>query len=202
MRSSLLALRAAAVAVTLAACTAVTAPAALGYDGDRGGVSIEPNPAEPGGRVKIRVRACEGDWAVARSPVFDGEVRLRKGHEDPRTLFGEAEIRHHADPGWHEVRVKCEGRDDGLRGSLEIRHRDHRPDPHHSPVWPVHAGGGAMAAQVAETTRLASGSVAKKSHHGDGPGLPQTVVGAVLAAAATLVVAGRALTLRRRRNGG
>ncbi|MEU8434217.1 hypothetical protein AB0F18_15095 [Streptomyces sp. NPDC029216] len=201
MRCSLIALRAAAVAVTLAACTAVTAPAALGFEGDRGGVSVEPNPAEPGGRVKIRVRACEGDWAVARSPVFESEVRLRKGHEDHRTLFGEAEIRSHADPGWHEVRVRCEGRDDGLRGSLEIRHRDHhRPDPHHSPVWPVHAGGGAMAAQVEETTRMAS--AAKKTHHGDGPGLPQTVVGAVLAAAATLAVAGRALTLRRRRNGG
>ncbi|MFH7595140.1 hypothetical protein WDV06_08535 [Streptomyces racemochromogenes] len=201
MRSSLLALRAATVAVTLAACAAVTAPAALGFEGDRGGVSVEPNPVGPGERVKIRVRACEGDWAVARSPVFDSEVRLRKGHEDPRTLFGEAEIRHHADPGWHEVRVRCEGRDEGPRGSLEIR-RGHHPEPHHSPVWPVHAGGGAMAAQVAETTRLASASAAKKSHHGDGPGLPQTVVGAVLAAAATLAVAGRALALRRRRNHG
>ncbi|MFF4643610.1 hypothetical protein [Streptomyces sp. NPDC001389] len=200
MRCSLIALRAAAVAVTLAACTAVTAPAALANEGDRGGVSVEPNPVEPGGRVKVRVRACEGDWAVAWSPVFDSEVRLRKGHEDPRTLFGEAEIRSHADPGRHEVRVRCEGRDEGLRGSLEIRHRDHRPEPHHSPVWPVHAGGGAMAAQVAETTRLAA--AAKKSHHGDGPGLPQTVLGAVLAAAATLAAAGRALTLRRRRNGG
>ncbi|MFF4494077.1 hypothetical protein [Streptomyces sp. NPDC001546] len=200
MRSSLIALRAAAVAVTLAACTAVTAPAALGNEGDRGGVSVEPNPAWPGGRVKIRVRACEGDWAVAYSPVFDSEVRLHKGHEDPRTLFGEAEIRSHADPGWHEVRVKCEGRDNGLRGSLEIRHRDHHPDPHHSPVWPVHAGGGAMAEQVAQTTRLAAAT--KKSHHGDGPGLSQTVVGAVLAAVATLAVAGRALTLRRRRNEG
>jgi hypothetical protein len=56
-----------------------------------------------------------------------------------------------------------------------------------------------MSAEVAETTRLAA--AAKREHGGDGPGLPHTVIGAVLAAAATLAVAGRALALRRRRSG-
>ncbi|MFJ3879504.1 hypothetical protein ACIPW5_18860 [Streptomyces sp. NPDC090077] len=200
MRSSLIALRAAGAAVALTACTAVTAPAALANEWDRGGVSAEPNPAEPGAHVKIRVRGCDGDWGVARSPVFSSDVRLSSGRGDGRTLYGETKIARHADPGWHEIRVKCEGAD-GLRGSIEIRHGGHhRPDPHRSPVWPVHAGGGGMSAQVAETTRLAA--AAKKSHEGEGPGLPHTVIGAVLAAAATLAVAGRAITLRRRRNGG
>ncbi|MFD0357641.1 hypothetical protein ACFVHW_28480 [Streptomyces sp. NPDC127110] len=200
MRCSLIALRVAGAAVAMTACTAVTAPAALANEWDRGGVSAEPNPAEPGAHVKIRVRGCDGDWGVARSPVFASDARLSSRHGDGRTLHGEAKIRPHADPGWHEIRIKCEGAD-GLRGSIEIR-RDHhhRPDPHHSPVWPVHAGGGGMSAEVAETTRLAA--AAKKSHGGDGPGLPHTVIGAVLAAAATLAVAGRAITLRRRRNGG
>ncbi|MGW5346836.1 hypothetical protein [Streptomyces sp. NPDC004050] len=104
-----------------------------------------------------------------------------------------------------------------------------RPDPHESPIRPVHAGGGGMAAELAETARIAERAkqaggagtadaaggtdgagadaartaavAAKKNHGADGPGLPHTVVGAVLAAAATLAVAGRALTLRRRRSG-
>lgn len=199
MRCSLIALRVAGAAVVLTACTAVTAPAALANEWDRGGVSAEPNPADPGAHVKIRVRGCDGDWGVARSSVFVSDARLSSGRGDGRTLHGEAKIRPHADPGWHEIRIKCEGAD-GLRGSIEIRRGHHRPDPHHSPVWPVHAGGGGMSAEVAETTRLAA--AAKKSHGGDGPGLPHTVIGAVLAAAATLAVAGRAITLRRRRNGG
>ncbi|MFF5707365.1 hypothetical protein ACFY7H_33505 [Streptomyces sp. NPDC012794] len=201
MRCSLIALRVAGAAVALTAFTAVTAPAALANEWDRGGVSAEPNPAAPGAHVKIRVRGCHGDWGVARSPVFVSDVRLSSRHGDGRTLWGEATVRSHADPGRHEIRVKCEGAD-GLRGSIDIRHRDHhhRPDPHRSPVWPVHAGGGGMSAEVAGATRPAT--AAEKSHDGDGPGLPHTVIGAVLAAAATLAVAGRAITLRRRRNGG
>ncbi|MER5807964.1 hypothetical protein ABT143_07170 [Streptomyces sp. NPDC002033] len=208
MRSSLIALRVAGVAVALTAATAVTAPAALANenDRDRGSVSADPNPVEPGGQVKIRVRGCDGDRGIAISPVFAAEAHLRSGPGD-RSLYGETLISPHARPGWHEVKVKCDGgRDEGLRGSIEIRERDHHPDPHHTPVWPVHAGGGGMAAQVAESTQLAEGTqlaaATKKSHGGDGPGLSQTVIGAVLAAAASLAVAGRALTLRRRRNGG
>ncbi|MEU8774025.1 hypothetical protein [Streptomyces sp. NPDC048606] len=199
MRSSLLAVRAVGVAVALAACTVVTAPVASANEWDRGGVSAEPNPADPRTEVKIRVRGCNADWAVAHSSVFVSEVRLSSGHGDGRTLFGEARIAAHAQPGWHEIRVKCGGRDEGLRGSIEVR-RGHHPDPHRSPVWPIHAGGGGMSAEIAETTRLAAAT--KKHHDTDGPGLPHTVIGAVLAAAATLAVAGRALTLRRRRNGG
>lgn len=208
MRSSLTALRVAGVAVALTAATIVTAPAALANEWDRGGVSADPNPAEPGAQVKIRVRGCDGDRAIALSPVFVSEAHLTSGRDERRSLYGETMISSHARTGWHEIKVKCagrdgggDGRDDGLRGSIEIRERDHhRPDPHHSPVWPVHAGGGGMSAQVAESTRLAAAT--KKSHGGDGPGLPETVIGAVLAAAASLAVAGRALTLRRRRNGG
>ncbi|MEU6894217.1 hypothetical protein ABZ934_20905 [Streptomyces sp. NPDC046557] len=199
MRSALIALRVTGVAVALTALTAVTTPAAVAEDWGRGGVSVRPDPAEPGDLVKLEVRGCDGGWASARSSVFVSEVHLSSGHDDRHALWGDALIASHAQPGSHEIRVKCDGRDDRVSGSLRIRER-HHPDPHHSPVWPVHAGGGAMAAEVAKTTELAA-APAKKNHGGDGPGLPQTVIGAVLAAVATLAVAGRALALRRRRSG-
>ncbi|MGW7101025.1 hypothetical protein [Streptomyces sp. NPDC054838] len=197
MRSTLIALRATGVAVALTALGAVTAPAAAAEDWGRGGVSVKPDPAEPGDLVKLEVRGCDGGWASARSSVFVSEVHLSAGHDDRHALWGDALIATHARPGSHEIRVKCDGRDDRVSGSVRIR-EGHHPDPHHSPVRPVHAGGGAMAAEVARTTELAAAPT-KKNHGGDGPGLPQTVIGAVLAAVATLAVAGRALALRRRR---
>lgn len=220
MRSDLIALRVTGVAVALTALSAVTAPFAFAEEDwkrDRGSVSADPNPAEPGAQVKLRVRGCDDDWAVASSVVFVSEVRLSTGRDDRRTLWGDAMIRSWAEPGRHDIKIKCGGRG-GERewGTIEIeRRREHRPDPHHTPVWPVHAGGGGMseeiaakskaagaadAAKAADSAQLAA-AAAKKSHTGDGPGLPHTVIGAVLAAAATLAVAGRALTLRRRRSG-
>ncbi|MFG2997035.1 hypothetical protein [Streptomyces sp. NPDC048340] len=219
MRTDPIALRAAGVAVVLTALTAVTAPIALANEGNRGSVSADPNPAEPGAQVKLRVHGCDADWAVAQSSVFVSEVRLSSGRDDRRTLWGDAMIRSWADPGRHDIRVKCGGRGgDREWGSIEIvRRRDHHPNPHHTPVWPVHAGGGGMAAELAEKAELAEAAksgknaaapqageqaaAAKRNHEGDGPGLPHTVIGAILAAVATLAVAGRALTLRRRRSG-
>ncbi|WP_405492518.1 hypothetical protein [Streptomyces sp. NBC_00096] len=225
MRSDLIALRAAGVAVALTALSAVTAPIAFAEEWNRGSVSADPHPAEPGAQVKLRVRGCDEDWAVAQSAVFVSEVRLSAGRDDGRTLWGDAMIRSWAEPGRHDIKIKCGGRG-GERewGTIEIeRRREHHPDPHHTPVWPVHAGGGGMSAELATKAKAeqvkaeqvkaeqaaagtAAGSAqlaatAKKSHGGDGPGLPHTVIGAVLAAAATLAVAGRAMTLRRRRSG-
>ncbi|MCM1967618.1 MULTISPECIES: hypothetical protein [unclassified Streptomyces] len=226
MRSDLIALRVTGVAVALTALSAVTAPFAFAgeedWNRDRGSVSADPNPAEPGAQVKLRVRGCDDDWAVAQSVVFVSEVRLSTGRDDRRTLWGDAMIRSWAEPGRHDIKIKCGGRG-GERewGTIEIeRRREHRPDPHHTPVWPVHAGGGGMSEEIAAKSKAASAAeaakaagqagsadseqlaaAAKKSHTGDGPGLPHTVIGAVLAAAATLAVAGRALTLRRRRSG-
>ncbi|WP_412077908.1 hypothetical protein ACLF6K_27410 [Streptomyces xanthophaeus] len=199
MRSVPIAVRVAGVAVALTALSAVTAPAALAVEEDRGSISVDPNPAEPGAQVKLRVHGCNGTTGSAKSAVFvaDADLRGRDGGRSP--LYGDAMISSHASPGWHSVRVTCDGRDGKVHGSIEVSHRrDHRPDPHRSPVWPVHAGGGGMSAEVAETTRLAA---AKKEHGDDGPGLSHTLIGAVLAAVATLAVAGRALTLRRRRSG-
>lgn len=218
MRSDLLALRVTGVAVALTALSAVTAPFAFAEDWnrDRGSVSADPNPAEPGAQVKLRVRGCEDDWAVASSVVFVSEVRLSTGRDDRRTLWGDAMIRSWAEPGRHDIKVKCGGRG-GERewGTIEIeRRREHRPHPHHTPIWPVHAGGGGMSEEIAAKSKAAGAAeaakaadsaqlaaAAKKSGDGDGPGLPHTVIGAVLAAVATLAVAGRALTLRRRRSG-
>ncbi|MEV7522207.1 hypothetical protein [Streptomyces sp. NPDC091371] len=206
MRSVLIALRAAGVAVALTAFSAVAAPTALageedrGDRGDRGGsISVEPNPAHPGAQVKLRVHGCQGTRGAAKSSVFVDDVDLYGRDGDRSPLYGHGLIRSHASPGWHSIRVTCDGHDK-VSGSIEIAH--HRPSHHASPVWPVHAGGGGMAAEVAkqpQTSELAA--TAKKDHGGDGPGLPHTVIGAVLAAVATLAVAGRALTLRRRRSG-
>ncbi|MFD3697147.1 hypothetical protein ACFWUZ_13515 [Streptomyces sp. NPDC058646] len=201
MRSVPIAVRAAGVAVALTALSAVTAPLALAGEEDRGSISADPDPAEPGAQVKLRVHGCNGTTGSAKSAVFvsDADLRGRDGGRSP--LYGETMISSHASPGRHSVRVTCDGRDGKVHGSIEVSHRrgHHHPDPHRSPVWPVHAGGGGMSAEVAETTRLAA---AAKKEHDDGPGLSHTVIGAVLAAAATLAVAGRALTLRRRRSGG
>ncbi|MFD6887831.1 hypothetical protein [Streptomyces sp. NPDC059957] len=220
MRSDVLALRVTGVAVALTALSAVTAPFAFAgeddWNRDRGSVSADPNPAEPGAQVKLRVRGCEEDWAVASSVVFVSEVRLSTGRDDRRTLWGDATIRSWVEPGRHDIKIKCGGRG-GERewGTIEIeRRREHRPNPHHTPVWPVHAGGGGMSEEIAAKSKAAGAAgaaeaadsaqlaaAAKKNTEGDGPGLPHTVIGAVLAAAATLAVAGRALTLRRRRSG-
>ncbi|MGR4878893.1 hypothetical protein ACIPUC_05570 [Streptomyces sp. LARHCF249] len=203
MRSVHIALRAAGVAVALTAFSAVTAPTALageedrGDRGDRGSISVEPNPAHPGSQVKLRVNGCDGTRGAAKSSVFVGDAELygREGGRSP--LYGEAVISSHAQPGRHSVRVTCDGHDK-VSGSIEISHR--RPSHHASPVWPVHAGGGGMSAELAENSRPAA-AAKKDDHDDDGPGLPHTVIGAVLAAAATLAVAGRALALRRRRSG-
>ncbi|MCJ1677155.1 hypothetical protein MTF65_07310 [Streptomyces sp. APSN-46.1] len=256
MRSAQIALRAAGVAVVLTAVSAATAPAALAGDDDRGSVSADPNPAEPGARVKLRVQGCDGDSASAKSSVFVADVDL-SGHDGGRDggaaggrdgggdsgrdagrdgggdagrdaggdagrdagregggdagrdsghgLSGDALISSRAEPGRHDIRIKCGGRDGAVRGSLQItaHHRQDpsKPYPHHSPVRPVHAGGGGMAAELAASAPMAEAAPEKKHHGDDGPGLPHTLIGAALAAAATLAVAGRALTLRRRRSG-
>ncbi|MGW5848311.1 hypothetical protein ACWFQ8_10245 [Streptomyces sp. NPDC055254] len=198
MRSVLIAVRATGVAVVLTALTAVSAPTALAGEEGRGGrVTVDPNPAHPGAQVKLRVHGCEGNRGTAKSSVFvaDADLYGRDGGRGP--LYGDAMIRSHASPGRHSIRVTCGGHDT-VTGSIEIAH--YRPSHHPSPVWPVHAGGGGMSAEIAEKSQLAA--AAKKDRDGGGPSLPHTVIGAVLAAAATLAVAGRALTLRRRRSGG
>ncbi|MCC0098031.1 hypothetical protein K7B10_25295 [Streptomyces flavotricini] len=219
MRTALIALRVTGVAVALTALTAVSSPTALAAGEEKSGsVSVDPRQAEPGAQVKLRVHGCEDKWATAKSAVFVSEVHLSSGRDGDKSLSGDAMISSHAQPGWHPVQVKCDGGEDRIRGTVEVvrRRDDHekdrdrdRPNPHQTPVWPVHAGGGGMSAELAATDRAVraaqaaqdQAAAAKKSHGGEGPGLPHTVIGAVLAAAATLAVAFRALTLRRRRSG-
>ncbi|WP_404959945.1 hypothetical protein [Streptomyces sp. 147326] len=200
MRSVPIALRAAAVSVALAAFSAVTAPTALAGEedrGDRGSITVDPDPAHPGAQVKLRVNGCDGTRGAAKSAVFVADVDLhgRDGGRSP--LYGEALISSHASPGWHSIRVTCDGHD-RVSGSVQISQYRH-PSHHASPVWPVHAGGGGMAAELAEAGKPVA--AAAKKDHDDGPSLPHTVIGAILAAVATLAVAGRALALRRRRSG-
>ncbi|QES52350.1 hypothetical protein DEJ50_11845 [Streptomyces venezuelae] len=185
------------------------APAAPAEEGQRGTVWATPSTAEPGAQIELRVTGCKGTTGLAKSPVFvaDADLSGRDGRGNP--LYGEAMVSTHARPGWHTVRAFCDGGEKAT-GSLQIvphkpdhhrpdhqrpdHHRPdhHRPDAHHTPRWPVHAGGGGMAAELA---------TAKKEPEREGPSLPHTVIGGVLAAAAGLAVAGRALKLRRRRSG-
>lgn len=65
MRSALIALRAVGVAVALTAVSAVTAPVALAGEDDRGSVSADPNPAEPGRGSRCAFRAVA---ATGRRP--------------------------------------------------------------------------------------------------------------------------------------
>ncbi|MFJ3978842.1 hypothetical protein [Streptomyces sp. NPDC090021] len=200
MRSVPIAVRTAAVAAALAAFSAVTAPTALAGEEDRGrgSIAVDPSPAHPGAQVKLRVQGCDGNRGVAKSSVFVADADLYGrdgGRRSP--LYGDAMISSHASPGRHAVRVYCDG-DEKVTGSVQVS-AYRRPSHHASPVWPVHAGGGGMADRPAEAPGLVT--AAKKEHGQDGPGTPHTVIGAVLAAAATLAVAGRALTLRRRRSG-
>ncbi len=200
MRSVPIAVRAAGVAVALAAFSAVTASTALAGEEDRGrgSIAVDPDPAHPGSQVKLRVQGCDGIRGEAKSSVFVSDVDLhgRDGGRSP--LYGEATISSHASPGWHSVRVRCDGHEK-ISGSVQISPYRH-PSHHASPVWPVHAGGGGMSAELAEAAKPVT-AAAKKDHGDDGPGLPHTVIGAILAAVATLAVAGRALALRRRRSG-
>ena len=103
MRSALIALRAAGVAVTLTAVSAVTAPLALAGEDSRGSVSANPSPAQPGSQVKLRVSGCDGRWATAKSAVFVSDVDLSH-RDDGGPLFGDAMISSHAEPGWYDIR--------------------------------------------------------------------------------------------------
>ncbi|MGW9071892.1 hypothetical protein ACWGQT_20920 [Streptomyces yangpuensis] len=204
MRSVPIAVRTAAVAAALAAFSAVTAPTALAGEEERGrgSIAVDPSPAHPGAQVKLRVQGCDGNRGVAKSSVFVADADLYGrdgGRRSP--LYGDAMISSHASPGWHAVRVYCDG-DEKFTDSVQISAHRH-PSHHASPVWPVHAGGGGMADRPADRPAQAPGLVtaAKKEDGSDGPGMPHTVIGAVLAAVATLAVAGRALSLRRRRSG-
>ncbi|MEV7613440.1 hypothetical protein [Streptomyces sp. NPDC089799] len=238
MRTALLALRATGAAAALTAVSVLTAPAAPADDGVRGTIWATPTTAEPGAQVELRVLGCDGGKGVAKSPVFVSPVPLhgRGGHGGRNApggeLFGEATISVHAKPGWHSVEAHCEGGAGRATGSIQVvphRGGDHdgpdhgKPDhdrppfAHHTPRWPVHAGGGGMAGKLPEAQKLPAGgnaagpagdgpatenlAAAKKHPAPQGPGLPHTLIGAFLAAAATLAVAGRALTLRRRRSG-
>ncbi|MCB5179662.1 hypothetical protein [Streptomyces antimicrobicus] len=212
MRIAQFALRATGAAVALTAASALAAPTALANpDGNRGTVSVSPSTARPGEEVELRVHGCEGRKGWAKSAVFVADAHL-SGRDGPGSpLFGEAKISSRAEPGWHTIRVLCDHQDDKATGSIQIvrhgghHHGDHQGDhhgdhqrPHHpghaTPFWPSHAGGGGMAAELAAAP-------AKKQSADEGPGLPHTVIGAVLAAVATLAVAGKALAMRRRRSG-
>ncbi|MGW1762931.1 hypothetical protein ACWCQL_02380 [Streptomyces sp. NPDC002073] len=199
MRTDLIALRGAGVTAALLAATAATlgfAPSASAGEEGRGTVWATPSTASPGAQIELRVNGCNGTTGTAKSEVFvaDAELSGRDGGGNP--LYGEAMISSRARPGWYSIHVTCDGRDRKATGSIQIEHHqpNHRPSHHATPVWPVHAGGGGMSEELTATA-------AKKESGSRGPGLPHTVIGALLAAAATLAVAGRALALRRRRNG-
>ncbi|MEU3775441.1 hypothetical protein AB0F11_19925 [Streptomyces sp. NPDC032472] len=193
-----------------------------GRDGDRalGGDAMISSRAEPGWhdvRVSCGGEEVRGSVEVVRHREDgDRDKEREKEQEKGRDKERDKERDQGRDQGRDQSRDQS--RDQG-QGHDQDEGRGEHPDAHRTPSKPVHAGGGGMAAELAEAARLAQtqsgaqagtgagaaaqdqAAAAKKSHGGDGPGLPHTVIGAVLAAAATLAVAGRALALRRRRSG-
>ncbi|NXY97325.1 hypothetical protein HYE82_23700 [Streptomyces sp. BR123] len=188
-----------------------------GRDGDgtlRGDAMISSR-AEPG-RHAVRVRCDNSDLPGSVEVVHHrgqehGQDQGKDSAKDPDKDHAEdpAAKGHAKDPAEDSAEDHGQGDRDEDRDEDRDKGGEH-PNPHRSPVRPVHAGGGGMAAELAETARAAERAdgdgaaaavAAKKDHGDDGPGLPHTVIGAVLAAAATLAVAGRALALRRRRSG-
>ncbi|WP_455353575.1 hypothetical protein [Streptomyces sp. SYSU K217416] len=219
MRSTLLTFRAASAAVVLLCLPATDAYA---DEEKRATLTVVPSTVEPGGEIELRVNGCERRTGTATAAVFvdDADLAAVGGQGSP--LFGEAMIRPKAPAGWHTIQVHCDGREDVATGrvrvveeggprhettddptrepTLEPTHKQpyrptvkptHTQEPtrHESPVSPVRAGGGGTSPQAAHASHTAED---------DGPGTRQTVVGVLLAAAATVAVAGRAVRRRRR----
>ncbi|MGW1891617.1 hypothetical protein ACWCP6_15380 [Streptomyces sp. NPDC002004] len=188
MRTSALALRAAVVAVVLAA-----APVAAAHAVGGGTVTANPSAARPGAEVDLNVSGCHGAGGRADSDAFVAPADLAPsgGAAPPAaaaptaglpTLVAQARVRSSIAPGDHAITVTCE--DTRITGTLHVVDPA-RPAP--SPTAPVSAGGGGTAPI----------SVAGERAEDNGPGAVQTVTGLVLAGVAATVVAFRSARRRR-----
>ncbi|GAA2396767.1 hypothetical protein GCM10010420_23110 [Streptomyces glaucosporus] len=212
-----------ALAAALAACALAlsAAPAAVGEEPGPAGsrtaspgatgtapVRVTPATARPGAEIMVTAPGCGGTRGTARSAVFVADAALAPSAGGG--LFGETRIRSDAEEGRHRITVECEGADGGLTGRLTVRRSASgapsspaasptaspktspavsptgTPAVSPSPVAPVPAGGGGTAERDGERSGDA------------GPGALHTALGVGLAGAATLVVARRAVVLRRR----
>ncbi|MCX2971090.1 MULTISPECIES: hypothetical protein [Streptomyces] len=139
----------AALALAATALCAVALPAAAGT----GSVVISPATVHPGGKVNVRVDACDGDKALARSSAFVATVALHAAAD--ATLSGDAAVRTTAEPGSHRVTVDCYDKTGNLKtgiaeGTFRVEAKRPAPTPthhdhHHRPHAPVKAGGGGTA---------------------------------------------------------
>ncbi|WP_443331013.1 hypothetical protein [Streptomyces sp. 8N706] len=135
-----------------------------------GSLKVSPSVVAAGAEVQVHVEDCKGSKVMARSEAFVADAQLAaKGGGG---LHAEAKIRSTTSPGTYKVRCDCGG-----EAPLTVVARGS------TPTAPVKAGGGGTARAV--------------SKDADGPGVAHVIVGAGLAGAAGLAVAGIALHRRR-----
>ncbi|MBW1603151.1 hypothetical protein JJV70_13765 [Streptomyces sp. JJ66] len=154
----------AALALAATALCAVAIPAAVGA----GSVVVTPAKTHPGGKVNIRVDACDGDKALARSKAFVATVALHNAAD--ATLSGDASIRKDAEPGAYRVTIDCYDKTGNLKsgiaeGSVTVRADKPYPAPtqrehHREPHAPVKAGGGGTAGEPGDGASPAALGVA------------------------------------------
>ncbi|MFJ3668989.1 hypothetical protein ACIPSE_21320 [Streptomyces sp. NPDC090106] len=152
-----------------------------------GSAEVVPATARPGQSVQIYTKACTGRSATADSLAFAATAKLTPG---ANSLTGTARIKPDLAPGPYVVNIDCEG-GGTAEAAVEVIRAEPTPTKCPGPAefrqpcggghpsGPVHAGGGARAAQTFE------------------PGGSGGVLG--MAGAGVLAAAGLALIVVRRR---
>ncbi|WP_432095965.1 hypothetical protein [Streptomyces sp. bgisy100] len=132
---------------------------------------LSPAVVAAGAEVEVKVEGCRGTKVMARSEVFveDAELSAEEGGGGHHAA---AKVKSTTEPGRYKVRCDCGG-----EAELTVVGEGETPSA------PVQAGGGGTAGLASEDE--------------DGPGAVQILVGAGLASAAGLAVAGIALHRRR-----
>ncbi|MFF3763073.1 hypothetical protein ACFYYR_03150 [Streptomyces sp. NPDC001922] len=151
--------------------TGSDADTGTGHEAGAEQLRLTPSVVAAGAEVEVKVEGCRGTKVMARSEVFveDAELSAEEGGGGHHAA---AKVKSTTAPGRYKVRCDCGG-----EAELTVVGEGETPSA------PVRAGGGGTA------------GLASKDE--DGPGAVQILVGAGLASAAGLAVAGIALHRRR-----
>ncbi|MDX3849163.1 hypothetical protein [Streptomyces sp. AK02-01A] len=197
MRTGLLALRAAGAAAVLVAAPVLGLGAAHAQARESARGPVAPVAVAHDDAAGIQASGCESSPILASSQALAGEPRPsgrdRKSDGDggrDAAPSRDTRNRSSAVAGNHGINVRCDGqghgRGRGRSGSGDARVLHHgRP----TPFAPVRAGGGGAATLAADR---------KADVEETGPGIPQAVIGLVLASVAAVAVALRSARRQRR----
>ncbi|QFQ97670.1 hypothetical protein F9278_17180 [Streptomyces phaeolivaceus] len=107
-----------AEAVVAAALT-VSAPSV--HAADSGNVSVVPASPAPGSDIQVRAQGCAGRSGTAASKAFVADAQLtRLSGGSLGTLAGETRVRSSLKPGTYGVRITCDGKEDKVKGTIEV----------------------------------------------------------------------------------